>query len=81
MPVTVGLRCQKFFACLVGCFARLYEADDGLPRFLSIAQTLEVLGCELAPSTKLADKPTSRHDVKPLPLLAPALTSTQIDVV
>ena len=39
------------------------DTDDGLARFISIAQALEVLGREVAPSSKLVDKPTRRKAV------------------
>lgn len=52
------------------------ETDDGLARFISIAQALEVLGREVAPSSKLVDKPTRR---KAVAAIKAALTDAGID--
>jgi hypothetical protein len=51
------------------------ETDDGLARFIAIAQALEVLARELAPSSKLADKGTRR---KAIAAVKSALTDAQI---
>jgi hypothetical protein len=52
------------------------ETDDGLARFISIAQALEVLGREVAPSSKIVDKPTRR---KAVAAIKAALTDAGID--
>ncbi len=52
------------------------ETDDGLARFISIAQALEVLSREVAPSSKLVDKPTRR---KAVAAIKAALTDAGID--
>lgn len=58
------------------CCKAIRETDDGLARFISIAQALEVLGRDVAPSSKLVDKPTRR---KAVAAIKAALTDVGID--